>query len=604
VQILPAFWLLLSLVAYAGDVPPASVCPVGSKCEVPARDSKQARESFARGLKLKASGKNGEAFSAFERAANLAPKTLEYLTAREIARQQLVLDHLQRGNSALFTGRQVEALAEFRAALHLDPTNDFALQRLHDALAEWAPAQPVSRARVLAAAGEIHVEPDAARHDFRFRGDSRTLLEQVANAYGITPVVDESVISRRVPFDIDNVDFFTAMAAAGRVTKTFWAPLSEKQIIIAADTPDNHRQYDRMALRTIYVPDATTPQQLNDVANLLRTVFEVRFVSQQPSSSTITVRAPQTALDAATRLLEGLDSARPQVMLDVKVYQINHTMTRNLGIDTPAQFQMFNIPAGALALLGGQNIQDLINQLIASGGINQANSQALSGLLAQLQNQSSSLFSQPFATFGGGSTLTGLSIPQVSATLSLNESSVQNLEHVTLHAAQGDTATFRVGSRYPILNASFAPIFNTPALAQVIANNSFASPFPSFNYEDLGLILKAKPAVHGNSSVGLDLELQLRTLEDQSINGVPIIAERSYKGVLSVMDGEPGVIAGSVSNSEQLSLRGLPGIGQLPGLNKITGSNSKQVTEDELLVVITPHLLKAPANAGTEVWLK
>jgi general secretion pathway protein D len=590
--------------ARAADLPASPACAgAAGKCEVSAKDLKQAREVFARGLKLQNSGKKEEAFEAFERASNLAPKSFEYLTAREVMRQQLVLDHLQRGNSALQAGRQVEALAEFRAALHLDSSNEFALQRLHDALAEWAPAQPVARARVLAAAGEIHVEPQPVRHDFSIRGDSRTLLEQVANAYGMTSVIDESVLSRRVRFDIDNVDFFTAMQAAGRVTKTFWAPVSEKQIIIAADTPENHRQYDRMALRTIYVPDATTPQQLNDVANLLRSLFEIRFLNQQPSTSTITVRAPQRMLDAATRLLEGLDSARPQIMLDVKVYEINHTMTRSMGIDTPAQFQMFNIPVGALAALGRQNIQDLINQLIANGGINQANSQALSALLAQLQNQAGSLFSQPVATFGGGSTLTGLTIPQVTATLSLNESAVNTLEHATLHAAHGDTATFRVGSRYPILNASFAPIFNTPAITQVIANNSFASPFPSFNYEDLGLTLKAKPAVHGDASVGLDLELQLRTLQGQSINGVPIISERDYKGMINVKDGEPAVIAGTVSNSEQISLRGLPGIGQLPGLNKVGASNNKQVTEDELLLVITPHLVKGPSTAGTEVWL-
>ena len=117
------------------------------------------------------------------------------------------------------------------------------------------------------------------------------------------------------------------------------------------------------------------------------------------------VRAPRNILDAATRLLEGLGDSRPQVMLDVHVYEITNSLTRNMGLQIPNNFQLFNIPVGALAALGGQNIQGLINQLISSGGINQANSQALSGLLAQLQGQQNSIFSQPLATFGGGLTL-------------------------------------------------------------------------------------------------------------------------------------------------------------------------------------------------------
>src|SRR5436305_14911481 len=123
-----------------------------------------------------------------------------------------------------------------------------------------------------------------------------------------------------------------------------------------------------------------------------------------------------------------------------------------MGVHIPNQFNLFNIPAGALAALGGQNIQDLVNQLIASGGINQANNTAISALLAQLQGQQSqnSIFSQPLATFGGGKTLTGVSLDQLSAQLSLNESWVRTLDHASLRASQGTNATFRMGSRYPI----------------------------------------------------------------------------------------------------------------------------------------------------------
>ena len=152
-------------------------------------------------------------------------------------------------------------------------------------------------------------------------------------------------------------------------------------------------------------------------------LFEIRFITPNASSATIVVRAPQAVLDAATQLLKGLDTSRPEVMLDVHVYQVSHTFARNIGVHIPNNFNLFNIPAAALVALGGQNIQDLVNQLISGGGINQANNTAISALLAQLQgqNQQNSIFSQPLATFGGGKTLTGVSLDQVSAQLSLNE---------------------------------------------------------------------------------------------------------------------------------------------------------------------------------------
>jgi type II secretory pathway component GspD/PulD (secretin) len=185
----------------------------------------------------------------------------------------------------------------------------------------------------------------------------------------------------------------------------------------------------------------------------------------------------------------------------------------------------------------------------------------------------------------------------------LNESSVSTLQHVTLHAAQGDAATFRAGSRFPILNTSFSPISNSPALSKVIGNNSFITPFPSFSYEDLGLTLKAKPAIHGTSSVTLDLELQLRALGGQSFNGVPVLVDREYKGTITVKDGEPAIVAGTMSNSETKSMSGIPGFGQFPGLSSVTSSNNKQHDQDELLILITPHVVNSSTSESTEVWL-
>jgi general secretion pathway protein D len=602
---------VLEAFAPASDLPMAAAPPrfcVSSAtgapaCEVSRQDLKDAKAAFSHGVRLQHEQRFEEALEQFETAARLVPQDIEFLTARELARQQLIYDHLERGNSALTGGNQVQALAEFRMALRLDPENQFARQRLTDALGEWAP--PASGPpRILADAGQLRLVPGTGRAEFHFRGDSRELLTQVAKAYGVTAISDDSVATRRVRFDIQDVDFYTAMQAASAVTKTFWTPLAEKQILLAADNAENHRQFDRMSARTFYIPGVSSPQDLNDVVNTLRTVFEVRLIAQQPNSGTITVRAPQRILDAATEFIDSLDVSRPEVMLDIKVYEVSQTLMLNMGLQLPTQFTMFNIPAGALAALGGQNIQDLINQLIAGGGINQANTTAISALLAQLQNQTKSIFSQPVATFGNGTTLFGVTLGGLGATLSHNSGLARNLEHATLRASQGKDTNFRLGTRYPIINASFAPIFNSAAISRVIGNNSFIPAVPSVNYEDIGLMVKAKPQIHGNLDVSLTVTVQLRSLGAQSVNGVPIINSREYNGTITLKNGEPGVVTGSVSRSEQFSMSGIPGLAHLPILHWVGARNNKQHEEDELLVVITPHVVRGPTvDAESEIWL-
>ncbi len=95
----------------------------------------------------------------------------------------------------------------------------------------------------------------------------------------MTATFDESVVSRPVRFDLGQADFYTAMAVACQMTHTFWTPLDDKQILLAGDTAQNHRQFDRMALRTFYLPGVTSPQELTDVVNLLRNLFEIRLVT-------------------------------------------------------------------------------------------------------------------------------------------------------------------------------------------------------------------------------------------------------------------------------------------------------------------------------------
>jgi len=592
--------LLLAGVCLAADTPPAAAPPLCSNspgapaCHGPAKDLKAARQAFARGLKLEKSQNLDQAFYEFEEASRLVPQNVEYVTAREITRQDLAGMHLDRGNRDLLDGRQVEALAEFRTALTLDPQNEFAQQRISDALGP-VPVHTAAPPQVVASADALVAKPIDGHHDIHYRGDSRGLLTAVAASYGLTVIFDDNFPSRHVRFDIENADFATAMQAASAIAKSFTVALEDTVLFACGDTLENHRAYDRMGMRSFYIPADDPTKDLNELMNALRTIFEFRFASSNAASSTIALRGPQAALEAATQFLGQLYSPRPEVLLDLKVFQVSHTYAHNIGLHVPDNFNLYNISEAALAALGGQTLQSLLNN---------ANSQTIAAILAQLQNQQNSIFSQPLATFGGGLTFMGLSLDQLSAVLSMNESSVQELDHVQLRASQTKEATFKLGSRYPIVNSSYSAGLSSAALKALGVQSSSVAMIPSVSYEDIGLTLKAKPLVHNNSDVALELEIQFRNLGAAAANGNPIISNREYKGGILLKEGEPAVVAGMITESDQKSLSGLPLFSTIPGLGLLTSQHTKQEENDELLILITPYVVRSPERSeAPEIWI-
>lgn len=567
------------------------------------QDLKLAKKEFKEGLKAKEQGHPNQAYEHFKRASELDNRSVEYVTARELLRQYMVYDQIEKGNQALAAGLQIEAMGAFRSALELDPENTFAKQRLIDSIPALPRVEHDDEASdPFAAAAEIRLDPNPGIHTFKFRGNSRQILEQVAQAYGLTPVIDDSVKNLNVRFEVGDVDWPTASTLLAKMCRIFWIPLSAKQVMFVADDDQNRRALQRMSLRTFYIPNATNTQDLNDIANTLRVLFDIRYLTVQPASNTIIIRASQPIVDAATTFLDALSTSRPQVLLEIKAFQVSRTYARQIGTDVPRSFTAFNIPTEAQKLLGNQSIQDVINQLIASGAINQAGSAAIAALVAQGLGGQDTLFSQPFGTFGGGTTFTGVTLPSASLHLSLNTSEVRSLEDVTLRAGHGEAANFKIGTRYPIVNATFSPIFNSSQISKVLANQTYIPPLPSVNYEDLGVMLKTTPQIREND-VRLDFELEIRSLGATTVNGIPIINNREYKGVISAMDGQAIVIGGLISNTEQSSLSGLPLLSSIPGFGVAFSTQNKTHDDSELLLVVTPHIQRPRAMTPQELRL-
>jgi general secretion pathway protein D len=546
------------------------------------QEMKQAQKSFDHALDLEKQGLYEQALDEAANAANLAPNNMEYITARELLRGQVAGTYIEHGNLLAEIGDNKRAVEHFKAALAVDPQNGYAQQRLHDV----SPPEDPDHEHVLqllASVDEVMVVPKPGRQDFHIKGTTQALYDAIGKAFGIGISYDQSLASKPVRFDVDNIDFFTAMGLAGKVTKTFWAPVSDKLAIVANDTQDLRKQYERMSLQTYYVNNLVAQTDLNDIVNVMRSVFDLRYVIAQPTKNMITVRGPKSQLDQLTEIIDEAMQARPEVLIEIKAYELSYDNRHQYGLTLPTDFTIFNVFSEIRRVLGSA-AGPIIDQFRQTGAIDPSKVPA-----SAAGNLQGSPLLQPFIFFGKGLGLTGITVSPISGKLSYSSSAVKTLEHITVRSSVGAPANFKIGTRFPIQTSAFSNV----TLSRN-GNPVVGSSFPSFQYEDIGLIFKATPHLNSDDNVNLDLELEIKGLGSQSLNDVPVITDRAYKGNITVKDGESSVLAGSMTEQKSHTGSGYPGIGQVPILGSIFSTNSNDHTHSEILIVVTPHIIRKP----------
>ncbi|MGA2851481.1 MAG: hypothetical protein ABSE46_20965 [Terracidiphilus sp.] len=574
-------------------------------------DRRHAAKLFLQASKLYEQEHFEEALADYRQATRLDPSNTNYALAAELARSHAVTALLQsavKDRNRSDTSAERQALAR---ALALDPENAQVIEHLHE-LADQA-ALGDSRPRYDQAAsgiGEaVSLAPTAGVHDFHLRTDQRQAIQQVFKAYGLDATLDESVRPITVRLDLENANFDQAMRVLSLMTNSFYIPIDAHRALVARNTPENRQQFMRQSLETIYLP-GLQPTELTDVGNIAKNVFEL--TSQQavvePSAGTITVRAPEKTLTAFNTTIQDLIAGHNQVMLDVRLIQLAHASGRDTGIQPPQQLTAFNVYAEEQSILNAN--QALVQQIISSGLAAPGDTLAILGILLASGQVSSSLFANGVALFGGGLTLSGFSPGPITTNLNLNSSDSRELEQMQLRLGDGDAGTVRSGTRYPIQTSSFsslsASVPNIPGLTSAGASSALSSllaglnsvpNIPQVQYEDLGLTLKATPKVMRNNDVALSIDLKIDALTGSSVNGNPILANRSYSGVVTLREGEGAVLLSELDKSQMRAISGLPGLSEIPGLNNVTENNT-QKTSSTLVIVITPHVVRGTQSAG------
>ncbi|HWW97156.1 MAG TPA: hypothetical protein VNY74_05655 [Edaphobacter sp.] len=546
----------------------------------------------------------------FDKAVKLSPSNNDYAMAYAVTHQRHVTQLVQESGKARLLGQNEKAETLLAEARLLDPENNIVGQNVdrgalpkvfHPKIEPWIREGP-------AIAGPVTLLPSTASKSFHLHADEQEVIRQVLSDYGIRATFDESVQRQDLRFDLDDSPYQQSVPILLGMAHLFAVPLDAHSVLIAKDTPENRQRLERMLQETIYIPGMTN-EQMDELGNVVRNVFDVKQLTVEKSAETLVIRAPQETLTYINLTLADLIDGGSEVMIDLKLYAVDKTNQRNIGATLPQQIGIYNVASAAQNLVTAN--QSIVNQAIAQGLI-PAGSSNITIALALIASGlvQSTLLSNTIGFFGGGLTQTGATINQNPVfNLALTASDTRALNDIQIRVGDRQPATFRIGQRYPITTATYSTGLSptSPALAGVSINGVSAASLlnaatganitiPQIQYEDLGLTLKATPLVQRSGAIKMHLDLKIEALTGGSISNIPILNSQQFMSDVTVNDGDTAVMVSSLTKSQSASISGYPGLAELPGFQTATADRTTLTDSSELILLITPHVTRRRSN--------
>jgi len=386
------------------------------------------------------------------------------------------------------------------------------------------------------------------RHDFDFNGDSRSLWEQLAAALHLKVAFETQYQpTRPFRFQVTDMDYRDALRALEAATNSFLVPVTDELIFVANDTTQKRTDFERTVAVVIPFTEAISVQEVQEVATSVRGTLDIQKLMVDTQRHLILVRDRVTKVRLAQMLLEDLMRPRAQVAVDVEILVTDRSSALNYGASLQTAYSLVNFPMKS----------NLMN-IIPSGFTN-------------------------FLAFGGGASVLGLGITSASLFATVSKSNAKSVMESEVVALDGQPSTLHVGDKYPIVTNVY--IGTTSG-----TSGQVYTPPPTFNFEDLGLLLKVTPHIHGTEEVSLDLDVEFKLLGSASVDGIPVVSSKKYESKVTLKTGEWAVLAGLMTASESRTLGGIPLLSAIPLLR----SNSVNRDEGQALIVLKPHLLVEP----------
>jgi general secretion pathway protein D len=482
--------------------------------------------------------------------------------------------------------------------LTLEPTNDRALRGLEGVQADRRHAERIAKAAQLFAekkldAAEIEVHavlaedpgfaaakaqlskiglargPTAAVPRLRTRDDrpvtlqfrdapTKMVFEVLARQTGLNFVFDKEVKSEgkttifvnQVPVE-QAIDLILAQNQLGRQV------LSENIALIYPNTAAKQKDYRDEIVHTFYLANAAP----KEAESLLKTVLGTKTLFIDERSSTLVMRDTPEHVGMAVKLVASLDLPEPEVILEVEVLEISHSLAEQLGINYPSSVS-FTATKPGTGTAAGLVLSDL--------GKQNKNTIAVSSL--------------------------GVSV-DLSKTVGVSNV----LSSPRIRARNKEKAKILVGNRLPVVTSG----------TSATVGGSFST--SNVQYIDVGLNLEVQPTIHNDGNVAIKVALEVSSILRQI--SVPIgnggntlayeIGTRNTNTLLELKDGETQVLAGLIQDSDRKNSTRIPVLGDMPILGRLFGSQGTTRDKSEIVLSITPRVIRAqprPSSETTEFW--
>ena len=167
---------------------------------------------------------------------------------------------------------------------------------------------------------------------------------------------------------------------------------------------------------------------------------------------------------------------------------------------------------------------------------------------------------------------------------------VKVLSNPSLVVVNNQIATLQVGDVVPVSTGSANVLNAATATSNTIVN--------TIDYRNTGVILRVSPRINVNGNVRLDVEQEISNVSPQTATSLtPTVSERKVKSSISVANGQTVLLAGLISEQQNLNRNGIPVLDQIPGLGDAFSHQDKTVARTELIIFIRPQIIRDSLDA-------
>jgi general secretion pathway protein D len=538
----------------------------------------KAKDLYAKGQDAEARQQYEAAYDFYKQAYDLKPRELRYRASFEHARFEAASSIVHRGQKLREEGKLDEAIAEFQKALTVDPSLFIAKQELlrtqkmindqHNPPPQAAGPPTSLLQKIHEAAGPVELTPISnIPITIKMTDKSDTVYRTVGQLAGINVLLDPDYTPRPIKVELNGVSLEEALEITALESKTFWRPVTSNTIFVAADNPAKRKELEQSVLKTFYLTNLSQPTELQDVVNAIRAVLDVQRVQQLLSQNALVVRGTPDQIALAQKLVEDLDKARPEVIIDIAVMQVSKDRSRTLGLNPPT--------SATIQLQNNLNTTTTTGTTTSGSGATVTQSTGSNGInLNTLGNLNATNFQ--------------VTIPAANLSLVMGASDTKLIQNPQIRALDGQKASLKIGDRVPVATGSFQPGIGGVGINPLVNTQ--------FQYLDVGVNIDITPRIHANGEVTLKMTMDVSAVTgQQNIGGIsqPIIGQRKIEHEIRLKDGEANLLGGIMEDQQTKQLTGIPGLAQIPILKYLFGQTTQDHSENEIVFAVVPHIIRA-----------